>query len=371
MMASTVGPEHHNGGGPDVLARMSAHDHEQVAFFSDPVSGYRGIVAIHNTRLGPALGGTRLWSYLTEDAALTDALRLSEGMTYKAAAAGVPFGGGKSVVIADAQRIDRAAIFRAHGRAVERLGGRYITSVDIGTSPDDMRYVREETRHVGGLPTTVGDPSPATARGVQRAIEAALVHVRGSADLAGRTVAIQGCGHVGYHLARMLHGAGARIIASDTNADRAARVAREFGAEIVGSESIHSAQVDVFAPCAFGGGLSPATIPSLRCAIVAGAANNQLLDEADGALLERRGIAYAPDFIANAGGLIYLCQEVAGWSTERVTSTLEGIFDTMSAVFGMASARGIPSSEAAVQIARDRLAARAVPNTGAPLAATA
>jgi leucine dehydrogenase len=373
-MASTVGSEHHNsehhsGGAPDVLARMTAHDHEQVVFISDPASGYRGIVAIHSTVLGPALGGTRLWSYATEDEALTDALRLSEGMTYKAAAAGVPFGGGKSVVIADPRNIDRAALFRAHGRAVERLGGRYITSVDIGTSPDDMRYVREETTHVGGLPTTVGDPSPATAHGVHRAIEAALLHVMGSADLAGRTVAIQGCGHVGYHLARMLHGAGARLVASDTNDERAARVAREFGAEILPSDAIHTAHVDVFAPCAFGGGLSSATIPALRCAVVAGAANNQLLTEADGALLERHGIAYAPDFIANAGGLIYLCQEVAGWSAERVTSTLEGIFETLSDVFGVASARRIPSSQAAVQIARDRLAARAVPRANPPLGA--
>jgi leucine dehydrogenase len=357
-MASTIGSELHTGDGSDVLARMTAHGHEQVVFVSDPASGYRGILAIHSTRLGPALGGTRLWSYATEDAALTDALRLSEGMTYKAAAAGVPFGGGKAVVVADSRHVDRPALFRAHGRAVESLGGRYITSVDIGTSPDDMRYVREETTHVGGLPSTVGDPSPATAHGVQRAIEAALYHVRGTSDLAGRTVAIQGCGHVGYHLARMLHGAGARLIASDTNDERASRVAREFGAEILPSEAIHTAKSDVFAPCAFGAGLSPATIPDLRCAIVAGAANNQLLSDTDGALLEQHSIAYAPDFIANAGGLIYLCQEVAGWSAERVTSTLEGIFDTMSEVFAMASARAIPSSEAAVRIARDRLAAR-------------
>ncbi len=365
-MASTARPEAQGGTASGVLARMSAHGHEEVVFASDPASGYRAIVAIHSTRIGPALGGTRMWAYATEDEALTDALRLSEGMTYKAAAAGVPFGGGKAVLIADAKTADRPAVFRAHGRAVEALGGRYITSVDIGTSPDDMRYVREATTHVGGLPSTVGDPSPATARGVQRAIEASLQHVRGSADLAGRTIAIQGLGHVGYHLARMLHDAGARLIASDTNDERASRVAQEFGAQIVTPESIHTTKADVFAPCAFGAGLSPATIPALRCEIVAGAANNQLLTDADGALLEQRSIAYAPDFVANAGGLIYLCQEVAGWTAERVAKTLEGIFDTTVAVFNAASKRGIPSSEAAVQIARERLNAAPRPATGTP-----
>jgi leucine dehydrogenase len=363
-MASTAHPEAQGGTAAGVLARMHAYGHEQVVFASDPASGYRAILAIHSTRMGPALGGTRMWAYATEDAALTDALRLSEGMTYKAAAAGVPFGGGKAVLIADAKTADRPAVFRAHGRAVEGLGGRYITSVDIGTSPDDMQYVREETTHVGGLPTTVGDPSPATAHGVQRAIEASLQHVRGTADVSGRTIAIQGLGHVGYHLARMLHDAGARIIASDVDSDRASRAAKEFGAQIVAPESIHTTKADVFAPCAFGAGLSPTTIPALRCEVVAGAANNQLLSDSDGALLEQRSIAYAPDFIANAGGLIYLCQEVAGWSAEQVERTLEGIFDTTVAVFSAASSRGIPSSEAAVQLARERLAAKPKPTTG-------
>src|SRR5271155_4497949 len=183
-----------------VFGRVTARGHEQVDFASDPASGYRGIIAIHSTRLGPALGGTRMWAYGSEEEALTDALRLAEGMTFKAAAAGMPWGGGKAVIWADAASIDRPALFRAHGRAVERLGGRYITSVDIGTGPDDMRYVREETKHVAGLPAPFGDPSPATAHGVQRAIEAAVKHVWGRTDLAGRTIAIQGCGHVGYHL---------------------------------------------------------------------------------------------------------------------------------------------------------------------------
>ncbi len=342
-----------------VFGRATARGHEEVVFASDVPAGYRGIIAIHSTRLGPALGGTRMWAYGSEEEALTDALRLAEGMTFKAAAAGMPWGGGKAVIWADAAGIDRPALFRAHGRAVERLGGRYITSVDIGTAPDDMRFVREETKHVAGLPTPFGDPSPATAHGVQRAIEAAVKHVWGRTDLSGRTIAIQGCGHVGYHLARGLHQAGARLVVSDSASDRAARVAKEFDAKVVAPAEIESVQVDVFAPCAFGGGLSAKTIPQLRCGAVAGAANNQLLADADGALLEGRGIAYAPDFIANAGGLIYLGQEVLGWSAERVTAKLDGIFDTLSEVFQLASSQRIPSSEAAVRIAKRRLDAGA------------
>lgn len=296
-----------------------------------------------------------MWAYASEDEAVTDALRLAEGMTYKAAAAGMPWGGGKAVIWADASTVDRVKLFRAHGRAVERLGGRYITSVDIGTAPDDMRYVQDETDHVAGLPKPFGDPSPATAHGVQRAIEAAVKHVFGRPDLAGRSIAIQGCGHVGYHLARGLHKAGARLVVTDAAADRANRVGREFGAQVVAPTEIESAKVDVFAPCAFGGGLSSRTIPTLHCKAVAGAANNQLLTDADGELIEKQGVVYAPDFIANAGGLIYLGQEVLGWSVDRVTAKLDGIFDTLSEVFEMASEQHIPSSDAAVKIAKRRL----------------
>jgi leucine dehydrogenase len=338
-----------------IFERAAARGHEEVVFASEVPSGYRGIIAIHSTRMGPALGGTRMWAYATEEEAVTDALRLAEGMTYKAAAAGMPWGGGKAVIWADAAKIDRAKLFRAHGRAVERLNGRYITSVDIGTGPQDMVFVREETKHVAGLPTSFGDPSPATAHGVQRAIEAAAKHVWGRPELTGRTIAIQGCGHVGYHLARGLREAGARLVVSDAAADRADRVAREFGAQVVAPAEIESTKVDVFAPCAFGGGLSASTIPGLRCSVVAGAANNQLLADADGALLERQGIAYAPDFIANAGGLIYLGQEVLGWSAERVTAKLDGIFDTLGEVFQIASEEKIPSSEAAVRLAKRRM----------------
>lgn len=354
-MASTTASQPTSSGTSGIFARTTARGHEEVVFASDPASGYRGIIAVHSTRIGPALGGTRMWAYTSEEEAVTDALRLAEGMTYKAAAAGMPWGGGKAVIWADASSVDRAKLFRAHGRAVERLGGRYITSVDIGTAPDDMRYVREETTHVAGLPTPFGDPSPATAHGVQRAIEAAVKHVWGRPDLSGRSIAIQGCGHVGYHLARGLRKAGARLVVTDATADRANRVAREFGAQVVAPNEIESAKVDVFAPCAFGGGLSARTIPTLHCQVVAGAANNQLLTDSDGELIEKQGVVYAPDFIANAGGLIYLGQEVLGWGADRVTAKLDGIFDTLSEVFQLASAQHIPSSEAAVKIAKRRL----------------
>ncbi len=354
MTAATASPAA-AGSAPGVFGRMAAQGHEDVHFVSDPASGYRGIIAIHDTRLGPSLGGTRLWAYESEEAALTDALRLAAGMTYKSAAAGMPFGGGKSVVIADASRIDRPALFRAHGRAVEHLGGRYITSVDIGTGPDDMVHVRRETRHVAGLPEPFGDPSPATARGVHRAILGAVKHLRGSDDLAGRTVAIQGCGHVGYHLARLLRDSGARIVASDTVAERAQRVAREFGAQLVAPTEILSAAVDVLAPCAFGAVLSATTIPQLRCSVVAGAANNQLQRDSDGALLEQHGIAYAPDFIANAGGVVYLGQEVLGWSADRTLANVDRIYDTVQETFALAAAQRIPTSQAALRIAERRL----------------
>lgn len=339
----------------DLIERIGREGHESVVFVNDPASSYRGIIAIHNTRRGPALGGTRLWPYENGDLAITDALRLSEGMTYKAAAAGMPWGGGKSVIIANPKNLDRKAIFRAHGRAVEKLRGQYITSVDIGTGPDDMVFVKEETTHVGGLPAPFGSPSPATARGVQRAIEAALLEVCGSADAAGRTVAIQGVGNVGYGLARGLHDVGAKLVVSDVDADRAERVAKEFGARVVPVDAIHAEKVDVFAPCAFGAGLNETTIPQLRCGIIAGAANNQLATAADGQRLAERNIAYAPDFIANAGGLIYLGQEVLGWTHEQTMAKVDGIHETVRQVFQRSKKQNVTTAQAAVALAKERL----------------
>ena len=291
--------------------------HELVLIGRDDAVGYHGIIAIHSTVLGPAVGGTRFWSYDSEEEALTDALRLSHGMTYKSALAGLPLGGGKSIIIGNDSAHDRTALLRAHGRFVDTLQGRYVTAEDVGTSPADMEIVRLETQHVAGLIGGSGDPSPYTARGVYRAIQASNQFLSNTFELSGLTVALQGCGNVGHHLAKMLHEAGARLIATDVNVESLSRVVEEFGAEAVKPHEIFSVKADVFAPCALGGVLNDETIPHLKVQIVAGSANNQLLDERHGAMLRDRSILYAPDYVANAGGVLNGCIELLGWTPEQ------------------------------------------------------
>ncbi len=328
-------------------------DHEQVVLCREPESGYRAVIAIHSTTAGPAVGGTRLWSYPKEADAVTDALRLSRGMTYKNALAGLPLGGGKAVVLLD-NRNDREAMLGAHGRAVERLGGRFVTAEDVGTSPADMVILRRETRHVAGLPGH--DPSPRTAHGVVRAMRAAARHRWGSDELAGRTVAIQGCGHVGHHLAVELSGLGVRLRVTDVDPGRVRRVVASTGAEAVAPEAIYEAAADLFAPCALGGILNAETIPRLRAEVVAGAANNQLLEEADGDRLRGRGILYAPDYVVNAGGVIGGAPELLGWSEEEVPARIDGIYDTLLAVLRLADSQGVSPHAAADRLAEERLA---------------
>ncbi len=325
--------------------------HERVVLCRDPEAGYRGIIAVHSTAAGTAVGGTRYWRYDREEDALTDALRLSRGMTYKNLMAGLPLGGGKSVILRGAE--DREAVFRAHGRAIERLDGLYITAEDVGTSPAEMEIIRQETRHVAGL---LGDPSPDTARGVLRAMAAAAFHRWGTDDLAGRTVAIQGCGNVGFHLAQGLAAAGARLIVADVDPGRVQRTVGVTGAHAVEPSEILSVEADVFAPCALGGILSEETIPRLRVEIVAGAANNQLWEEADGRRLSERGILYAPDYLANAGGVIGGCREILGWSEEESRRRIDGIYDTLLDVLRLARAEGLPPHAAADRLAEERLA---------------
>jgi leucine dehydrogenase len=336
----------------NTLAEMG---HEEIAMGSDPQSGYRGIVAIHSTRLGPALGGTRFWSYASDDEAITDALRLSRGMTYKNAVAGLNLGGGKSVIIGDNRTGNREAIFRAHGRLVESLGGRYITAEDVGTTTSDMDFVHLETNHVAGLVGKSGDPSPVTAHGVFRAIQASARERWGSDDLTGKVVAIQGCGSVGRHLAEELHEAGAKLIVTDIDPQRAKRVAAETGATIVDTDAIYGVAADIFAPCALGGIINDETIPQLKVEIVAGGANNQLLEDRHGDALEQRGILYAPDYVANAGGVINVYGEVAGWDSARALKKADEIYDTMLGVFEIAKSDRIPSYEAADRLAERRL----------------
>ncbi|HSQ22900.1 MAG TPA: Glu/Leu/Phe/Val dehydrogenase dimerization domain-containing protein, partial [Pyrinomonadaceae bacterium] len=262
------------------ITELKTPDYERVASCVDV--DYRGFIAIHSTALGPAVGGTRLWHYENDEAAIEDLLRLARGMTYKNALAGIPFGGGKSIILRNGQPIDREQLFRAHGRFVETFSGRYITAEDVGTSPADMEFVRMETKHVAGLLGQSGDPSPVTAHGVFRALQAAAKHRWGSDDVQGRTVALQGCGHVGYYLASNLHRAGARLIATDVDAAKVDRVVNEFGAVAVAPEEIYASDADIFAPCALGGIINDETIPQLKVEIVVGGANNQLLEPRHG-----------------------------------------------------------------------------------------
>jgi leucine dehydrogenase len=329
--------------------------YERVVLGLDEAVGYRGIVVVHSTALGPAVGGTRYWSYKTEDEAMTDALRLARGMTYKNALAGLPFGGGKSIIMRDDQAKDREELFRAHGRMVNTLAGKYITAEDVGTSPADMEYVLKETTYVGGLQGRSGDPSPHTARGVFRAMQAAAKYKWGSDDLTGKTVAIQGCGHVGYFLAGELARAGAKLIVTDVDAAKVKRAVDDYGASTVAPEEIYSATADVFAPCALGGVLNDQTIPKLKAALVVGGANNQLLEPRHGDLLEQRGIVYAPDYAANAGGVINGgCREMLGWDVPETLAKTDAIYDTLLKIFALAEQEKIPTYQAADRLAEEQ-----------------
>jgi leucine dehydrogenase len=338
----------------DTIAEMG---HEQVVFCHDKASGYRGIIAIHDTTLGPALGGCRFWNYASEDAAIVDALRLSRGMTYKNAVAGLNLGGGKSVIIGDNTAANREMLFRAHGRFVDSLGGRYVTAEDVGTTVEDMDFVHMETKHVTGLGSKSGDPSSVTAHGVFRAIQASAFQQWGSDSLDSRTIAIQGLGHVGYYLAKALHAAGAKLIVTDIDAGRVRRVVDEMGATAVALDEIYRAKADIFTPCALGGVINDDTIPQLKVAIVAGAANNQLLEDRHGDALEARGILYAPDYVANAGGVINVSGELTGWSRERSLRKADEIYQTVLSVFRLAREAGIPTYQAADRVAEQRILA--------------
>ena len=339
----------------EIFGAMGRGGHEQVVFWHEPEHGYRGIIAIHDTTLGPALGGTRFWDYPTDDQALVDVLRLSRGMTYKASLAGLDLGGGKSVIIGDHRVRERERIFRAHGRAVESLKGRYITAEDVGTSVEDMQWVNLETDHVTGLRGKFGDPSPATAFGVYRGLKACARHRYGDDSLAGRRVAVQGLGHVGYHLCKDLAGEGARMIVTDVDPRKTRRVVEDFGATEVAPGEIYGVEAEIFAPCALGAVVNDDTLGVFHFDIVAGAANNQLAGGRHGREIEERGILYAPDYVINAGGLINVYGELHGWSFERRRAKAEEIYDTLLQIFAQAKGEGIPASEAADRVAEHRL----------------
>lgn len=339
---------------------IDKRDHEQVVLCSDKQVGLRAIIAVHNTTLGPALGGTRLWAYATEEEAMRDVLRLSRGMTYKAAVAGLNLGGGKAVMIGDAASIKTEALFRTYGRFVDTLGGRYITAEDVNTSVQDMEWVRMETRHVTGISRALGgsgDPSPVTGLGVYVGMKAAAKKVFGSDSLKGKRVAIQGAGKVATYLAEHLAKEGAKIIVTDIAEERAKSLAKRLKGTFVNSDKIYDQPMDVFAPCALGGILNDDTIPRLKCAVVAGGANNQLLDEKKHMqMLISRKIAYAPDYAINAGGLINVANELEGYSEKRALRQAEGIYEIIGRIFEIAEREKISTSAAANKMAEDRIA---------------
>lgn len=342
---------------PGFCSRLAEGAHEQCLLSAEPGAGYFGIIAIHDTTLGPALGGTRLWRYGSTDDALHDALRLARGMTYKAALAGLRFGGGKSVIMAPPAGSCREALFLAHGRAVATLRGRYITAEDVGTMPADMAVVRRVTRWVTGLPDRTGDPGPITALGVFAGIRAALRHAHGTESLSDVRVAVQGLGNVGRWLCRYLADAGARLVVSDVDRHRVVSMVEAHGAEAVSPDEILATAVDVLSPCALGAVLDDRTIPRLRAGIVAGGANNQLAEDRHADVLQDRGVLYVPDFVINAGGLMTGAAELAGWTRERAQAQAEGIFDTTMAVLTQAATDGTTPQRAAVALAEARIRA--------------
>jgi glutamate dehydrogenase/leucine dehydrogenase len=346
-----------------VFERIGADDYEQVVFCHDRRSGLRAIIAVHSTRLGPALGGARFYPYPSEDDALDDVLRLARAMTYKAAAAGLDLGGGKAVILGDPQRDKSEALLRAYARHVEALGGRYLTAEDVGTTQDDMDLVRHETRFVTGVSRELGgsgDPSAATAYGVLWAMRAVAQRLWGDTSLAGRHVAVAGVGKVGAALLPHLVEAGARLTVADVDPASLDRAVAGSGAETVPAEKVHAVDCDIYSPCALGRGLNTDTIAELRCAAVVGAANNQLAEGHTSArqLADAR-VLYAPDFVVNAGGLINIAEELApgGYRPERAAGAVRRIFDTVTSVLQAAEENGVTTAEAAERRAEDRIAA--------------
>jgi leucine dehydrogenase len=343
------------------IRELKVPGYEEVLRCQDRRSGLLAFVAVHDTTLGPALGGCRMWHFTHEDDALTDVLRLARGMSYKSAVAKTGLGGGKAVIVGDPKTQKTPALFQAMGRFIHTLGGRYVTAEDVGTTVADMQHIRSETPHVAGLARSTGgsgDPSPFTALGVFEGMRAAVEEAFGKKDLAGLTVAVQGVGHVGMDLCRRLRAAGAKLVVTDVNEQRVQNAVRDHGARAVGYQEIYGVECDVFAPCALGAVLNDRTIPQLKCKVVAGAANNQLAEDRHGEELVEHDILYAPDFVINAGGIINVSVEftTGGYDEKASTARVHAIHDALRAIFATAKERGIPTSEAAVVLAEQILA---------------
>jgi leucine dehydrogenase len=343
-----------------IFSQLEAYGHKKVVFCSDPDTGLKAIIAIHDTTLGPALGGTRMWAYKSEAEALYDVLRLSKSMTYKSAIAGLNLGGGKAVIIGDSHKDKSEALLRKFGRFIKNLNGEFITAEDVGTNPRDMEYIRMETQYVTGVPETIGgsgDPSPITALGVFMGIKACVKEIYGNDNLTGKSVIVQGIGHVGENLVKLLRDENAKVYASDINEDRLGQVAKKYGAEAVSNNTIFDIDADIYAPCALGATINTETINKLKCAIIAGSANNQLQDEnIHGQMLLDKGIIFAPDYVINAGGIINCYSELMGFSKKRTMQLTENIYEATRNVLKLSKAESISTIEAANKIAEKRIA---------------
>ena len=342
----------------DIFEAMRQHGHEQVIFNFDEATGLKAIIAIHNTTLGPALGGCRMRAYDTEDEAVLDALRLSQGMTYKSAAAGLDYGGGKAVIIGNPASDKNEGMFRALGRFLETLGGRFVTGEDVGTDGDDFVYASRETDYLVGLPPGYGgsgDSGDLTALGVVQAIRAGLQHAFGDSNPARRRVVVQGLGKVGRHVVRRLVEAGAEVLVADIDPQTVGTVTAQYGVEPVDPWSVGETPCDVFSPCALGNVVTPETVGRFQCRIIAGSANNQLSEEAMGDLLRARGILYAPDFIANAGGLLQMADERQGYRAERAEHRVEGIFEFLLTLYRESDERQVATNRLALTLVEERL----------------
>ena len=342
-----------------VVRDMTLMGHEQVVFCQDSETGLKAIIAIHDTTLGPALGGTRMWNYDNESDALNDVLRLSRGMSFKAAISGLELGGGKAVIIGDSRTEKTEALMRKFGQYVESLGGKYITAEDVGMSTKDMEYVHMETKYVTGIPESMGgsgDPSPVTAFGVYMGMKASANYKWGSNNLEGKTVVVQGIGHVGENLVKHLLKEGADVIINDINEKRLNEFAGEFGVAIVMGDAIFDLDMDIYSPCALGATVNPDTLSRLKCGIIAGSANNQLADELrDGQICTDKGIVYAPDFLINAGGLINVYSEIKGFDRDRSINQTREIYNTTLEILKKAELENITTHAAALEIAEQRI----------------
>ena len=342
-----------------IFKELNSRGHEQLSFFNDPYSGLKGIVAIHNTTLGPALGGCRMWNYKTEEEAIIDVLRLSKGMTYKASIAGLNLGGGKAVIIGNPKKDKTEKLFRSFGRFVEGLNGRYITAEDVGTNIQDMENVKIETSYVTGISKSLGgsgDPSPVTAFGVYMGIKASVKEKLNKNSLKGLKISVQGLGHVGSHLVSYLYKDGAELYITDIDKNRVDFILNKYDCTYVKPENIILQDVDIYAPCALGATVNSETIPQLKCKIIAGAANNILHDPLKNSnLLEKNNILYAPDYVINAGGLINVANELEGYDKEKAFNSAEKIYDTLMGIFKRAKKESITTHSAAALQAEDRI----------------